>query len=464
MFAVIALLSFLQPEFTGRELISSPDSVSYNMVGNEMTISGSGEINERGVDTSLQAHSKVRTDLTSVIIEEGVTSIGGNSFHDCNSLEKVVVAKSITEIKDMAFNFCKNLNSINLPGVKSIGKYAFNKCDLKLEYVNFSPDLTFIGESAFSDCLALKKIYIPKSVSFIGVWGFVGCFNVEELVFEEGSKLVRISKACFCQLTKITELHLPDSINDLDEMAFYHCASLQSVHLGPNIIDMDKNVFSYCEQLKAFTVDPANPVYTAVDGVLFTKDKSLLIQYPCGVLGKYVLPNSVKIIGSLAFANAQLEEFDYESNSKLEEILGAFWYNPNLVKVRLPASTKKMSVGEFGESPKLCQFEYCSTVVNKDDNLFQDDKKMKIVSVSEAYPADKFGPLPVIRNATCKNSLLKNIPVSDENKAPKSTSIIISVSLLSVFVVIGIVIAIKVNKAHKIADINDETLLVTQKE
>ena len=92
----------------------------------------------------------------SVIIPNGVTSIGENAFYGCSSLTSITIPKSVTSIGGWAFFDCNSLKSINIPdGVKSIGDCAFEWCN-SLTNINIPDGVISIGEFAFARCGGLK--------------------------------------------------------------------------------------------------------------------------------------------------------------------------------------------------------------------------------------------------------------------------------------------------------------------
>ena len=71
----------------------------------------------------------VSTEVTSVKIPSGVTSIGAIAFNDCSSLASITIPDSVTSIGDSAFHYCSSLTSITIPdSVTSIGDSAFHGC------------------------------------------------------------------------------------------------------------------------------------------------------------------------------------------------------------------------------------------------------------------------------------------------------------------------------------------------
>ena len=119
-------------------------------------------------------------------------------------------------------------------------------------YNSVTYSVTSIGEWAFSYCDGLTSVTIPNSVTSIGKSAFWAC--------------------------GLTSVVIPNSVTSIGERAFYYCSGLTSIDVASD-----------------------NSNYCSVDGVLFNKDKTTLIQYPGGKQGAYTIPNSVTSIGNYAF-------------------------------------------------------------------------------------------------------------------------------------------------------------------
>ena len=138
-----------------------------------LTISGTGDMYDYQENTSsLPWYSY---GMTSVVIENGITSVGKYAFNGCNNLTSVDLPASLTSISESAFYNCMNLESVDLPAnLTSIGDYAFYNCG-KLESVDLPASLTSIGAWAFSSCQSLTSIEIPAGVRFIAGEAFYAC-------------------------------------------------------------------------------------------------------------------------------------------------------------------------------------------------------------------------------------------------------------------------------------------------
>ena len=241
-------------------------------------------------------------DLKSITIPDSVTEIGENAFEGCDSLKSIVLGKGVTVIGEYAFSGCSSLKNIVIPdSVTEIGMNAFEECD-SLESVVLGKKITVIGESAFSDCGMLKSIVIPDSVTEIGESVFEDCESLECVVLGKGVTV--IGEYAFSDCGRLKSIVIPDSVREIGMSAFEDCDSLESVVLGKSVIEFeDDDIFSGCCNLKSITVSPDNPVYSSENGVLFNKNKTILIQYPIGKEeSSYTIPDSVKEIEVSAFS------------------------------------------------------------------------------------------------------------------------------------------------------------------
>lgn len=159
--------------------------------------------------------------------------------------------------------------------------------------------------------------------------GPTGKLTVTEAVYKEdvgiNYTVTEIGKEAFEFCGDITEVEIPDSVETIGDGAFHYCKKLATIILGEGIKTMGneafastgitsvsipasvatigQEAFAQCSDLTGFTVDSGNTEFSAEDGVLYNKDKSTLVQYPPGKsLVGFTFPNSVKTIGSYAFA------------------------------------------------------------------------------------------------------------------------------------------------------------------
>lgn len=257
-----------------------------------------------------------------------VKAIGEQAFSQ-SSVISVTIPNSVTIIGQRAFDSCGSLANVTIGnGVTTIETRAFSNCRL-LTDVMIGNSVTNIGDVAFAGCIGLTNISLPDSVTRIGEYAFAGCLKLSKLTI--GNGVVNIGGAAFKRCTSLGNVRIPDSVVSignfwevLDENgAFYGCTSLTNVNMGNGVVSIGKwtfarsalrdiaipsgvtniawNAFDGCDDFRSFTVEPLNPVYGSLEGVLLDHGQRTIIQYPEGRAGNYRIPVSVTSIGSGAF-------------------------------------------------------------------------------------------------------------------------------------------------------------------
>ena len=128
--------------------------------------------------------------LTEVNIPNTVTSIGRGAFRDCTALKKIYIPNSVTAIGAYAFWHCGSLAEVNIPdGIETIDEGVFADCD-SLAHIDIPNSVTSIGNSAFSECFSLTEIIIPDGVTSIGENAFGWCDNLKYVKIGKGVTVI----------------------------------------------------------------------------------------------------------------------------------------------------------------------------------------------------------------------------------------------------------------------------------
>ncbi len=242
-----------------------------------------------------------RSYIQSVVIENGVTSIGGYAFSDCDNLTSVTISDSVTSIGERAFSECDSLTSIEIPSsVTNIGEYAL-QCCFELENVIFGKNsqLESIGRGAFNGCIILKNIEIPDSVTSIGDHVLYCCTNLESITIGENNAnysndeygvLFNKDKTELIQYpigNTRTSYTIPDSVTSIGDSAFYSCDGLTSITISDSVTTIGDHAFCNCSSLESITFGE-NSQLTSIDSYAFSD---------CENLTSITVPKSVTSIG-----------------------------------------------------------------------------------------------------------------------------------------------------------------------
>ena len=162
---------------------------------------------------------------------------------------------SIKRVESGAFNGKKSLQSIILPeGITVINNGAF--LNSGLEAITLPESLEGIGQSVFSGT-RLKEITIPANVGALGTSAFEGSdagpMPLEKVIFN-GSKIMDIEPYTFKNCVKLKEITLPESLTVIDYCAFFGCSSLTKVVIPDNVFEIGKTAFLGCTSLTEATI------------------------------------------------------------------------------------------------------------------------------------------------------------------------------------------------------------------
>lgn len=302
------------------------------------------------------------TSIKKIIIEEGVTSISDYAFMDCTALTEVaLIPNSITSIGYAAFSYCSSMEEItfantlpptieddcffkcscsfNVPcGTKKAYAFVLGVEENRITEVSSdcepTPCIVANGNCGAHennltwtlDCDGVLTINgTGEMEDFCGIpfGGGGGVYNpadapnrrkaiigspspwenyaekITSINIAEG--VSSISCGAFSNCTALTSVSIPNSVTRIGENAFEYCSSLSSIEIPNSVTSIGTSAFSNCSSLLEINVSSDNSNYSSQDGVLFNKDKTILIQYPGGKQGDYSIPTSVTSIGDYGF-------------------------------------------------------------------------------------------------------------------------------------------------------------------
>ena len=325
------------------------DNVTYSLDTSTgvLTISGTGDMYNSLIESFRY--------IKSVIIENGVTSIGDYVFEGCKSLTNVTIGNSVTSIGKRAFLGCASLISITIPNsVTSIENEAFEGCT-SLTNITIPDSVTSIGRYAFDCCTSLTNITIPDSVT-----------SIDDYTFE------------YC--TSLPSVTIPNSVTSIGSEAFGMCTSLKSVKIPDSVTIFGYDVFLGCTSLKSIEVLDNNKNYSSIDGCLFNKYKTELITYPAGKTdSEYAIPNSVTSIGRSSFACCPSLTSVTIPKSVTSIGSKAFEYCTSLTSVTIPAGVTSIENSTFYGCTSLTSVTIPDSVTSIGSSAFSNCTRLKDV-------------------------------------------------------------------------------------
>ncbi len=333
------------------------------------------------------------TDICSITIPSGITSIGNYAFWNCSGLTSINIQNSVKSIDEKAFSFCINLISVIIPdSVTLIGENVFEDCR-SLTSITIGKSVNSISRNSFIGCKGLNLInvdtanqnysssdgvlfnksqtvlikypeaktdshyYIPTTVDSIVGYAFGGNYNLASVTISDG--IITIGDWAFaeCGLTSIT---IPQNVTSIGNYAFYHCGGLTSITIPLSVTSVGSNVFASCNGLTSITLPNS---ITSIGNRVFED---------CHGLTNVVLPKSVISIGQETFKNCwKLSDINIpDSITSIGNAAFAFCYS--IDSITIPNSVSSIGDYAFAWCKGLTTITVPNNVVSIGDYALQD--------------------------------------------------------------------------------------------
>ena len=238
-----------------------------------------------------------------------------------------------------------------------------------LNSVSVKQGVTTIGATAFMNCINITEVNLPDSIEQIGTDAFSQCKALQNIYLSEDVKV--IGSSAFSNCSSLTEVRLPSKLKKVNSSTFSGCSNLMQVFLGDNIQAIETCAFSSCSSLK-----------------------------------KIQLPDSLSEIESWAFRYSGLERIDLpESITKIGTL--AFADCKNLTEVNLPSGITELSDYLFMNSPKLSHIDIPNGVKKIGSSVFSGCKSITALYIPDnvtEFAITAFGGLNSLTEFTVSES------------------------------------------------------------
>lgn len=234
------------------------------------------------------------TFLTTLNIPANISRIQSAAFDGCTALKTLVISEHTDFIAEDAFRGCDSIEHLSCP---ETAFRLFSNLNLQTLDLICNPSSTFFIPEPHRR--VLQSVVLPEGIGAIGRNDFRGCEMLERVTIPKSLK--EIDNSTFQSCKNLKEIILPDGLEEIGSFAFENCEKLETVTIPKSVTKIGSGVFTGCISLREINVDPENPAYSSVDGVLFTKDGKELVQYPGGKTGAYRIPAGVEKVSATAF-------------------------------------------------------------------------------------------------------------------------------------------------------------------
>ena len=356
---------------------ASADGVSWDLSDGVLTISGTGSMDPLCYSgTSPWYYQRLK--VKSIVIEEGITSIGYRAFMSCANATSVSIPSTVTSIKEGAFEYCGDITELKLPaGLKSIGDFAFTSCSDVTE-LTLPDGLESIGKGAFSS-MGITELVIPESVTFIDDYALRYCTKLESVTLpshmtelpdqllaycdalttvELPEGLTSLGTECFYRSTGLTHITIPAGITAVDEYTFYYCSNLEEITFEGTVTSVGKGAFEGAAALTSF---PFTDAITEIGYRAFAES---------GLSGELVLPAGLTAVSEAAFSECVgITSISFpESVEKID--FQAFYGCTGIESLTIPETIKVIGEGAFQNCCGIKSLTLHDSIESIGDNAF----------------------------------------------------------------------------------------------
>lgn len=366
------------------------ESLTWTLAGGTLTISGSGAMTDYGESNTAPWYSG-REQITAVVVDQGVTTIGAYAFYGCVNLADVTLPEGLTKIGQYAFKGCSALGRLEiLSGMTTLGRSAFEESGIT--EIVLPEGMKTIGYDAFYNCANLRSVSLPSTLQDLGSSTFYNCSALTEITLPQS--LTKIGSQCFYGCSGLTEIEIPSQVTSIEWGTFQNCTALKSVTMYEGLTSVGASAFSGCEALTQVTLPES---VTELGGSAFSGCKNLTtVNLPqgitkiqnslfsgCSSLAAITIPGSVLTIESSAFSGcSSLTAVEIPTGVST---IGSWAFSKctSLTEIVIPEGVTGIAYGTFYNCTSLGQVTLPSGLTEIGQEAFQDCASLQSVQMPD---------------------------------------------------------------------------------
>ena len=338
------------------------DGVNWVFADGKLIISGEGTIKEGAFSGNM--------DITEVVIEEGITEISSKAFWNCTKIKSVKLPNTLTTLTGLAFGKCTGLTSIEIPKTLT----------------------------------TVKTVYY----SYNDQGPFYGCSNLENVTLEEG---IEVIPYYLLAESGIKVIHLPDSVKEIGERAFWNCTALEEVKLSKELITLTGLAFGKCTGLTSIEIPKT---LTTVKTVYYSYNDQGPF-YDCSNLKNVTIEEGAETIPQYLFAKSGIAEIQIPDSVK-EIKAFAFWNCTELEEVTMSEQLTTLTGLVFGNCTGLTSIKLPKTLTTVNTKYYGSDYQGPFYGCSNLENVTLEEEMEIIPQYLFKESGITTIQLPDSIK------------------------------------------------
>jgi len=378
-----------------------------------LRISGNGEMSPFNDDDMTSAWHNYSSDIYSIVLDSGVTSIGNYAFNNCSNIESIAFSKDVANVGRWALDGCSGLIKFEVDEANQaycdIDGVLFSKSIDTIErypaartgaYV-IPEGVSVIGDSAFYECKNLTDISIPESVTKIEAAAFYCCSGLDSVILPHG--LTSLGSTAFYGCSNLSYIRVYEATTNFGDRAFASCANLKTAGpIGGNynvefgwISLIPENVFSNCDSLTSIVIPDSvesfgRLAFSGCSGLTYIPLPSSLQRIgesalsECSGIKSLLLPLGVTEIGEWAFSDCTSLESAFIP-SRVKTLSNRLFSNcSSLSNVSLSYGLESIGEYAFAECSSLSEISIPSTVTSIGEYAFYNCGMLSSITVPES--------------------------------------------------------------------------------